>query len=183
MSNSQIDMTVDLTDKSVEQLATPSLRETIDLNFSSRGDSVSANLTALIMNSSGTTVLAQKVGLIDWQTSGAQAAALNLNTDELIAEFANRSLSSIRSFRLYLLDTTQQDWIVNSTIRIKNAPSTDGIISPSIAGTEFLESEPSPESNWKLVNGKICFWDITDEGYRAPWFNNGAPYGGPIETE
>jgi len=182
MANTQVTLTVDLNDKSVVQSATPAVRETIDINLSSRGDSVSANMMVLIWNKLGTILLAQKIGLIDWNTVGAQAVAVNLNTDEMIAEFTSRSPLSIRTFVLQVWDTTQQDMLINSRIAVQNSTETDGIVSPSSSGSSYLEAEPDPETNYKFVNGKFCLWDIDLEGYCSVWGKSRAIYLGPIES-
>ncbi len=178
MANTAITIAVTEQTKKAVITGDPSWGETISLTISGITKSSAANLVLIILSRVGSLMATAS----SFSASGDDAIGdVNLNTDELVDYFEGVKGNVKLPFVFQIYDTVAVNNVCNDDINIMNNLYTDGLPAPSPVGTEFLEKTPSG-SNYQLLGGNFCIWDIGALGYKPLFFNDGTIVDTPVET-
>lgn len=178
--------TINLTDKSISSdRSVMGFRETLKVVLTGTGVSsfAAAGLRLWVVEYDSTGAIELKAQCASFAADGSTFYGdLSLNTAELEADFTDAGPSDQKPYFFEVWDTTNNAKLAQTVLPMQNSAYQDGLASPSPAGTTFMEAVPSPESNWQVKNGRLCFWDPVGSGYRALYSAGGMAVFGEIET-
>jgi hypothetical protein len=178
--------TINLNDKSITcDRSVLGFRETLKVVLTGTGVSAFAvaGLRLWVVEYDAAGTLELKAQCASWTVDGSTFYGdLNLNTDELETDFTGAGPGDQKPYFFEVWDTTNNAKLAQTVLPIQNSAYQDGMASPSPAGSEYVEKEPTGESNWIVKNGRLCFYDPVGGGYRALYGAGGTAVFGEIET-
>jgi hypothetical protein len=130
--------TTDLVDKEVGVDDVLAVRETIPIWVVGIGASHPTNLTLYLQNDTTQTVALISGFTAPAGTTDIAAATLDLNTEELVAEFEGKRALYHKTFDIGIWDSVLERLLVNDRVYIQNNPYEDGMPEPTPVTNQYL---------------------------------------------
>ncbi|MFA5187238.1 MAG: hypothetical protein WC551_12240, partial [Patescibacteria group bacterium] len=170
-------ITVNVTNKTVTLSSTLAIRETAYCAITGLVDSVASNLVLRITKGTNAYVNATSFS----NHAGMAYGPVDLNTTEMVDFFSGQNPTVQRSFTLAIWDTVLNRLLVNADIDVQNNPYVSGMPGPSPIGETYM-STAATNSSWRVYQGNLQIYDLTENSWRTIMFRKGMLVGGPSNT-